>query len=105
MPIQPFFLLELVDLLLHRLSELVKIVVISPSAKSVIQYANINLEYLNHKLQDKIYITESPLSFDKLMQGGRMQIFSDVEEYLTSKKNQQGMIVNDFSRELFITSH
>lgn len=50
MPVQPTFLLELVDLLLHKLNDQVQIVVISHSAHSVVQYANINLEYLNRKL-------------------------------------------------------
>ena len=50
MPVQPTFLLEMVDLLLHKLSDQVRIIVISESAHSVFQYANINLEYLNQKL-------------------------------------------------------
>lgn len=110
LPVQPTFLLELVDLLLHKLSDFIKIVVISQSAHSVVQYANINLEYLNQKLQDKIYHTENPLSFDKLLKSKRMQIFSNIQEYLNSKKTAVGfqgqkIIPNDFQRELLITSH
>ena len=75
----------------------------------MVQYANINLEYLNQKLVDKIYVTENPLSFDKLFKQNRMQIFSSLEDYLTSRKvyHQNGgqVIPNDFCRELFITSH
>ena len=110
LPVQPTFLLELVDLLLHKLSDFIKIVVISQSAFSVVQYANINLEYLNQKLQDKIYLTENPLSFDKLLKSKRMRIFSNVQEYLNSKKTAVGLqgkkiIPNDYQRELLITSH
>ena len=76
MPTTPQFLLELVDLLLHKISDQVKIVVISHCAYSVIQYSNINLEYLNMKLQEKIYVNENPLSFEKLISTNRMQIFS-----------------------------
>jgi hypothetical protein len=47
MPVQPTFILELVDLLLHKLNDRVRIVVISKSANSVVKYANINLDYLN----------------------------------------------------------
>ena len=36
MPVQPTFILELVDLLLHKLSDRVRIVVISYSANSVV---------------------------------------------------------------------
>lgn len=78
MPVQPTFLLELVDLLLHKLNDQVQIVVISYSAYSVVQYANINLEYLNRKLQEKIYLTENPLSFDKLFKQNRLKIYSNI---------------------------
>ena len=110
LPVQPTFLLELVDLLLHKLSDFIKIVVLSQSAYSVVQYANINLEYLNQKLQDKIYQTENPLSFDKLMKSKRMCIYPNIQEYLNSKKTAVGLqgkkiIPNDYQRELLITSH
>lgn len=93
LPVQPTFLLEIVDLLLHKLNDRVSIVVISDSAHSVVQYSNINLEYLNTKLQEKIYKnlfsnskehpgTENPLSFDILLKSGRMQIFPTIQEYL-----------------------
>jgi hypothetical protein len=110
LPAQPTFLLELIDLLCVKLSEQVKIVVISESSNSVMQYANINLESLNTKLQDKIYITENPLSFEKLLKAGRMQIFASTQDYLNSKRTSFGIggskiIPNDYCRELFITSN
>lgn len=111
MPVQPTFLLELVDLLLHKLNDQVQIVVISHSAHSVVQYANINLEYLNQKLQEKIYLTENPLSFDKLFKQNRLKIYSNIQEYLNSKKTTMPgvggskVIPNETCRELFITSH
>ena len=67
MPVQPCFILEIVDILLHKLDSRVKIVFMSEAAQSLIEYANINLEYLNPMLQGKIYNTENPLSFDKLI--------------------------------------
>ena len=50
MPVQPDFILEIVDILLHKLDHRVKIVFMSESAQSLIEYANINLEYLNPML-------------------------------------------------------
>ena len=110
LPVQPTFLLELVDHLLHKIQDQVSIVVLSESAHSVVEYSNINLEYLNQKLQAKIYNTEQPLSFDKLLSSNRLKIFSSVQEYLNSKKasfsiNQNKIVQNEFQRELFITSH
>lgn len=108
LPVQPFFLLELCDIMYQNVSDQVRIVVISESANSVIQYSNINLDYLNVKLQEKIYHTENPLSFDKLIKANRLKIFRNIEEYLNSKKvsvNGINMIPNDYSRELFITTH
>jgi hypothetical protein len=58
------------------------------------------------KLQEKIYINENPLSFEKLISNNRMQIFSTMQEYLNSKKSDQGKIIpNESCRELFITNH
>ena len=62
MPVQPHFILEIVDILLHKLDERVKLVFMSEAALPLIEYANINLEYLNPMLQNKIYHTENPLS-------------------------------------------
>lgn len=86
MPVQPHFILEIVDILLHKLDHRVKIVFMSEAAQSLIEYANINLEYLNPMLQGKIYNTENPLSFDKLIASGRLAIYKDIQEYLTSHK-------------------
>jgi Cft2 family RNA processing exonuclease len=82
MPIQPYFVLEIVDLILHKLYENVKIVFISESAQPLIEYSNINLAYLNPMLQGKIYNTENPLSFDKLINSGRLTVYKDIQEYL-----------------------
>ena len=78
LPCQPFFFLELVDFLCEKIARDVKIIVISEAAKSVVEYANINLEYLNTKLQDKIYETKNPLSIDKLFKDKRLAIFPSV---------------------------
>lgn len=90
LPAQPTFLLELVDMLVTMVSDSVKIVVISQSSHSVVEYANINLEYLNVKLQEKIYNAENPLSFDKLFKAGRLHIYPSILEYLNSKKANSG---------------
>lgn len=50
----------------------------SESAQSLIEYANINLGYLNPMLQGKIYNTENPLSFDKLISTGRLAVYKDI---------------------------
>lgn len=84
----------------------------------MLEYANINLEYLNPMLQGKIYNTENPLSFDKLLRSGRMLIYKDIQEYLakTKQSSQQraaavgvgveGILkYNEFERELLICSH
>jgi hypothetical protein len=78
MPMQPYFVLEIVDLLLHKLYDQVKIVFMSDSAFPLIEYSNINLGYLNPMLQGKIYNTENPLSFDKLIASGRLSVYKDI---------------------------
>lgn len=50
MPVQPHFILEIVDILMHKLDDRVKIVFMSEAALPLIEYANINLEYLNPML-------------------------------------------------------
>jgi hypothetical protein len=47
LPVQPHFILEIVDILVHKIDERVKIIFMSESAQALIEYANINLEYLN----------------------------------------------------------
>lgn len=109
MPISPHFVLEIVDILLHKLYDQVKIVFMSESALPLIEYSNINLGYLNPMLQGKIYNTENPLSFDKLISSGRLVVFKDIQEYLNSKKGtHQGMdgpLFNEYERELLLCSH
>ena len=95
--------MEIVDLLLHKVDDHVQIVFMSESALSLIEYANINLEYLNPMLQNKIYNTENPLSFQKLIKSGRLLICKDIQDYLKIKK--QGQSMNEFQREIFICSH
>jgi hypothetical protein len=60
-------------------------------------------------LQSKIYATENPLSFDKLIKTGRMVIYKDIQEYLASHKKQHAVdnqaFANEFQRELLICSH
>ena len=86
----------------------------SEAALPLIQYSNINLQYLNPMLQGKIYNTENPLSFDKLIASGRLSIFKDIQEYLATHKKSShagpesevsSFAFNEFRRELFICSH
>lgn len=61
-------------------------------------------------LQGKIYNTENPLSFDKLISSGRLSVYKDIQEYLNSRKganqglNQPAMF-NEYERELLLCSH
>ena len=59
-------MLEIVDLLLHKTDQ--KLIFISEAANQIIQYSNINIEYLNKMLQKKILSSEYPFNFDKLLQ-------------------------------------
>lgn len=104
MPVQPYFMLEIVDLLVHKVDERVKIIFMSEAAQALVEYANINLEYLNPMLQQKIYHTECPLSIQKLIKTGRLLICKDIQEYLDLKKNSMGSFT-EFQREIFICSH
>ena len=45
------------------------------------------------------------MSFDKLLESKRMKIYANIQDYLASKKTMNGIIPNEYSRELFITSH
>lgn len=56
-------------------------------------------------------MTENPLSFDKLFKQNRLKIYSNIQEYLNSKKTSvpgvgnSKVIPSETCRELFITSH
>ena len=47
LPCSPTFMLEIVDLLVHKVDERAKIIFLSDAAQALVEYANINLEYLN----------------------------------------------------------
>lgn len=79
-------MLEIVDLLVHKVDQRVQIVFMSEAAQALVEYANINLEYLNQTLQNKIYHTENPLAIQKLIKSGRLLICKDIQEYLDHKK-------------------
>lgn len=55
MPVSAPFLLEICDLLAHKIDERIRLVFMGESAQAMIEYANINLEYLTPRLQQKIY--------------------------------------------------
>ena len=96
-------MLEIVDLLVHKVDERAKIIFLSDAAQALVEYANINLEYLNPILQNKIYHTENPLSIQKLIKSGRLLICRDIQEYLDQKKASQSY--NEYQREILICSH
>ncbi|CDW78963.1 integrator complex subunit 9-like [Stylonychia lemnae] len=109
LPVQPTFILEIIDILIHKLTN-VRIIFISESADQIMQYANISVEYLNQKLQTKIQGSENPFQFEKLLNDDRMQVFSNIEQYLEHKKEKQLMnggigSFDEFSKEIIITSH
>lgn len=58
-------------------------------------------------LQGKIYNTENPLSFDKLISSGRLAVYKDIQEYLTSRKGMNGnpSAFHEYERELLLCSH
>jgi hypothetical protein len=78
MPVQAPFLLEVIDLLAYKIDERVRLVFMGEAAQPLIEYANINLEYLSPKLQSKIYHTENPLPFEKLTKKGRLLVCKDI---------------------------
>jgi hypothetical protein len=88
LPCQPTFLIEILDLLVHKVDEQVKIVFMAEAAQALIEYASINMEYLNPMLQNKVYKTENPFNITNLMKSGRLQICKDIQEYLHLKKSQ-----------------
>ena len=68
-PIHPMFILEALDWLIQKLPYTCKISVFSESAQALQEFANLNLDYLNEKLQSKILDPkqpESPFSFSAL---------------------------------------
>ena len=65
-------------------------------------FSNINVEYLSQMLQNKIYNAENPFSFDKLFKSERLQVFSNIHQYLEHVKDTRQ--ANDFNRELIITT-
>ena len=50
MPIATPFLLEICDLLAHKIDDRVRLVFMGESAVALIEYSNINLEYLTPRL-------------------------------------------------------
>jgi hypothetical protein len=70
LPCSPTFMLEIVDLLVHKVDERAKIIFLSDAAQALVEYANINLEYLNPILYNKIY--------HKLIKSGRLLICRDI---------------------------
>eukprot|EP00347_Sterkiella_histriomuscorum_P005551 403356179 len=105
LPVQSPFILEIVDLLIHKITH-ARIIFISESANQLIQYSNINVEYLNQKLQTKILSSENPFSFDKLFKEERLFVFKNIKEYLEYKKEKaMGMaVIDEFCQELIITT-
>lgn len=108
LPAQSPLILEILDLLIHKISDRVKIIFIAESASQIIQYANINVEYLNLMLQKKIYSAEDPFSFDKLFKENRLFVFNSIEHYLEYKKERSvatGITTfDDFSQEVIMAS-
>jgi len=97
-PSDSFLLLELADFLIHKLDDRVKIRYFSESVKQVMEFANINVDFLNPKLQDKIYQAMFPFTFDKLSQNHRLHCFKDVMEY----KEQLRKVLDAFDSEIVI---
>jgi hypothetical protein len=102
LPINPQFILEIVDLILYKTSE--RVIFISEAANQVIQYSNINVEYLSKMLQKKIYDSQSPFNFDKLFQQERFFVFNNIEQYLDYKKERGTLYHENYSKEIILVS-
>ena len=63
---------------MHKVDEQVKIVFMAEAAQALIEYASINMEYLNPMLQNKVYKTENPFNITNLLKSGRLQICKDI---------------------------
>jgi len=66
MPVDPVFILSIIDFFQLKCGEGTRVNYFSDSAGPLISIANVNVDFLNKKLQDKIYFADNPFDFDKM---------------------------------------
>ena len=89
MPMNPFLFLEILDLLIQSISPRFLIRIFSGSAEGIKAFSNLNLDYLNKKLQDKILDSNDPFEFDKLKKDSKFDIFTNYTMYQKAKSLQE----------------
>ena len=88
-PMNPFLFLEILELLILSISPRVMIRIFSGSAEGIKAFSNLNLDYLNKKLQDKILDSNDPFEFDKLKKDSKFEIFTNYTSYQKIKRTQE----------------
>lgn len=81
MPVDPLFILSIIDFFQVKCDEGTRVHYFSDSAGPLISIANVNVDFLNEKLQDKIYNTDNPFDFEKMKEAGTFNHFKDITEY------------------------
>jgi len=92
----PLFLLDLLDILQLKVSSFKKIHIISKVFTTVVSYANANVEYLNEKLQRKIYgkTPDLPISIKDLMENRRLEVYEDMFQFVNVIKVKKNYIMD-----------
>lgn len=90
MPVRnSLFLLDLIDILHFKISQIRKIHVISDIFMSTINYSNANVDYLNKPLQRKIFGKTPflPINVDKLEEKDKIEFFKDMYSFVDKIKH------------------
>ena len=90
LPVNAFLFLEILDLLNQSISPRFLVRIFSGSAEGIKAFSNLNLDYLNQRLQDKILDSNNPFEFDKMKQDSKFEIFTDYVSYQTKSKKEMG---------------
>lgn len=85
----PFLFLELLDFLNQSISPNIHVRIFSGSAEGIKAFSNLNLDYLNQRLQDKILDSNDPFEFDKMKQNSKFEIFTDYTSYQKAKRSSE----------------
>jgi len=85
----PFLFLEILELLINSISSRFLIRIFSGSAENIKAFSNLNLDYLNKKLQDKILDSNDPFEFDKLKKDNKFDIFTNYSLYQKAKQQAE----------------
>lgn len=89
LPMDPFLFLELLDFLNQSISPNIHVRIFSGSAEGIKAFSNLNLDYLNQRLQDKILDSNNPFEFDKMKQNSKFEIFTDYDSYQKAKRSSE----------------